>query len=150
MDGTVETQIIDVDASDIQGLSFLSLVAAEDTLRAGKFLEDMATPERIVLENIKFLANPISDTNSAVGRVGNMTQMERPVRRTVMVELVGAGSDDGAIVLFQLNQPQPFESRAMPSSDGYMSLKNIISSDPETSDVSSAWRTESIGYRLFH
>ncbi|KAJ2809363.1 hypothetical protein H4R20_000173 [Coemansia guatemalensis] len=138
------SRIIDIDASDVQGLPFLSLVATEDIVRAASFLEKLATPERIVLENINFLANPLSDVDNAARQSNNVSQATESVGRTVTVEVLGAGSDDGAIIIFQLNQSQSSYSRNVPDSDGYMSLEDIISSDPDTSDVPDAWRSASI------
>ncbi|KAJ1856938.1 hypothetical protein GGH12_003390 [Coemansia sp. RSA 1822] len=130
------TRILDVDICDIQGMSFLALIAAQDTIKAAGFLEKMSSPERIVLDRLRFLANPI-DTD-AEGAEGDEPSGQ------VTVEVLGAGSDEGAIILCQLDNACSHRSRNINDDDevdGYMSLEDIISSDPESSDVSDMWKT---------
>ncbi|KAJ2288908.1 hypothetical protein IW139_005299, partial [Coemansia sp. RSA 353] len=127
------TRILDGDVSDIQGMSFLSLIATQDTIKAARFLEKMTSPERIVLDRLKFSANPV-DTDAN----GDVQSSE------VTVEVLGAGSDEGAIILCQLDNASSHRSRDINDDDelsGYMSLEDIITSDPESSDVSDMWKT---------
>ncbi|KAJ2499900.1 hypothetical protein GGH96_003158 [Coemansia sp. RSA 1972] len=127
------TRILDAEISDIQGLSFLSLIAAHDTIKAARFLEKMTSPERIVLDRLKFLANPVDTDAEDVDHLSVVT-----------VEVLGAGSDEGAIILCQLDNASTHRSRDIDDDDelnGYMSLEDIITSDPESSDVSDMWKT---------
>ncbi|KAJ1760493.1 hypothetical protein LPJ77_006138, partial [Coemansia sp. RSA 2523] len=127
------THILDADVSDIQGMSFLSLVATQDTIKAARFLEKMTSPERIVLDRLKFSANPVDTDADGDGQSSEVT-----------VEVLGAGSDEGAIILCQLDNASSHRSRDINDDDelsGYMSLEDIITSDPESSDVSDMWKT---------
>ncbi|KAJ2783771.1 hypothetical protein H4R18_001523 [Coemansia javaensis] len=131
--------ILDVDPCDLQGLPFLSLVAAADTVAAARFLEKMAAPERIVLDQLRFRVDPSAATDNDDNDNDNNDSGSdgRPRgERTAMLEVLGAGSDDGAIILCQLHQPR---GAARDNSDGYMSMAELISSDPETSDCAEAW-----------
>ncbi|KAJ1644858.1 hypothetical protein LPJ64_003517 [Coemansia asiatica] len=113
--------IVNLDASDVQGLSFLALVAAEDTVKAARFLERVAGSQTVVVEKLLLVNGGQADNN-----------------RPVCVEVVAAGSDDGAILLCR-----PDRMRGLGQNDddsGYTSLEDIISSDPETSGLSDAWR----------
>ncbi|KAJ2358758.1 hypothetical protein IWW50_000394 [Coemansia erecta] len=125
------SRILDVDVSDLQGLPFLSLVAAQDALAAARFLEKMSAPEEIVLEKLRFMADPVDS-----GADGLQS-------RLVTVEVLGTGSDEGAIILCQLDDRHSVRSRYVEDDelDGYMSLEEIITSDPETSDISDVWKT---------
>ncbi|KAJ2499901.1 hypothetical protein GGH96_003159 [Coemansia sp. RSA 1972] len=93
----------------------------------------MSSPERLVLEHLKFLANPVY-TNAENGEQSS----------EVTVEVLGAGSDEGAIILCQLDYASSHRSRNINDDvemDGYMSLEDIITSDPESSDMSDMWKT---------
>ncbi|KAJ1959296.1 hypothetical protein GGI12_004408 [Dipsacomyces acuminosporus] len=109
-------RILDVDSCDLQGMPFLSLVALEDTTRAANFLDKASNSNALALENLRLLVNPLEN-----GQLG--------YPKTVSVEFMAMGSDDGAIMLCQLKQPVCDDGN-----EGYMSLEDIISSDPETSD----------------
>ncbi|KAJ2491064.1 hypothetical protein IWW37_002621 [Coemansia sp. RSA 2050] len=120
-------RIINADASDIQGLPFLLLVAPEDVAKAGRFLENIKTASTIIIEHLLLLANPLEEPTSG----------ERTGPRTIAVEIMAAGADSGAIMLCQLARlPIPGIGE---QSDGYMSLEDIISSDPDSSDIGDLW-----------
>ncbi|KAJ2713039.1 hypothetical protein H4R19_002451 [Coemansia spiralis] len=120
-------RILDVDPCDLQGVAFLALVAAEDAVAAARFLEKMSSPDRLVLDQLRFLHCPVADDRL------------HP-RRTVLIEVLGAGSDDGAIILCQLSQSDPEVLRTSDDEyDGYLSLEEMISSDPDSSDIGDAW-----------
>lgn len=105
-------RIAGVEASDIQDTSFLELVAARDVSRAAKFLGEVERSADIVLEHLT-LRHADGDE--------------------VAVEVLAAGSDDGAILLCQ----QLTNIRNSTMDGGCLSLEEMISSDPETSDACS-------------
>ncbi|KAJ1954450.1 hypothetical protein GGI12_005787 [Dipsacomyces acuminosporus] len=116
-------RILDVDSCDLQGEPFLSLVAMEDKGKAAAFLEKTLNDNDLVLERLHLSLNPWEDG-----------QLADP--RCVSVEFMAMGSDDGAIMLCQLEQPW-ISGRS--ENVGYISLEDIISSDPETSDFPDLW-----------
>ncbi|KAJ1960706.1 hypothetical protein GGI12_003659 [Dipsacomyces acuminosporus] len=108
-------RIINVDSCDLQGMPFLSLVATRDTIKAGNFLDRALNTGILALERLHLLVDPLEDS-----------QLKNA--ECVSVEFMAMGSDDGVIMLCQLQQ-------TMHEDDVYMSLEDIISSDPETSDL---------------
>ncbi|KAJ2018626.1 hypothetical protein GGI14_002148 [Coemansia sp. S680] len=121
-------RIINIDACDVQGIPFLQLVAPEDVAKAGRFLDNITTASTVLIEHLLLLADPL----------GEATDDEQSGPKTVAVEIMAAGADVGAVMLFQLAR-QPLSSGIGELSDGYMSLEDIISSDPETSDMADVW-----------
>ncbi|KAJ2632270.1 hypothetical protein H4R22_001381 [Coemansia sp. RSA 1290] len=131
------SRIINADASDLQGLSFLSLIAAQDTVAAASFLEKMALSDRIVFDSLKFIVDPVDNGPvEAQNRTGLSSD-----RAVVTVEVLGAGSDDGAIILCQLDRPRTSRINVNGETDGYLSLEDIVSSDPSTSDAPDIWKS---------
>ncbi|KAJ1961440.1 hypothetical protein GGI12_003249 [Dipsacomyces acuminosporus] len=119
------SRILHVDSCDLQGIPFLSLVAIEDSQKAYEFLEKALNSGELVLENLRLLANPLEEAHL-------------PNPRSVSVEFMAKGSDDGAIMLCQLARPGVVEQGS--SNRGrYISLEDIISSNPETSDFPGEW-----------
>ncbi|KAJ2595050.1 hypothetical protein GGF39_003975 [Coemansia sp. RSA 1721] len=111
--------IVNLDSSDVQGLSFLQLVKTGDAVKAARFLERVAESQTVVVEKLQLVSRGWADG------------------RQVCVEVIAAGSDDGAIILCR---PDRLATRALPVDEsGYASLEDIISSDPETSGLSDAW-----------
>ncbi|KAJ2377504.1 hypothetical protein GGI05_006861, partial [Coemansia sp. RSA 2603] len=106
-------KMIGVDTSDIQGSSFLSLVAPEDMVRASAFLERVASNMDVIVERLRM-------------RVEQHDAKE--------AEVMAAGSDEGTILLCQMEK-----CGNVVDSSGCLSLEELISSDPETSDVASDW-----------
>ncbi|KAJ2848342.1 hypothetical protein IWW36_003352 [Coemansia brasiliensis] len=131
------SRIINADASDIQGLPFLSLVAAQDTVAAAGFLERMATPDRIVFDSLRFIVDPV---DNALVEAQSRTELSSD-GAVVTVEVLGAGSDDGAIILCQLDKPRTSRINVDGEADGYLSLEDIVSSDPNTSDAPELWKS---------
>ncbi|KAJ1954365.1 hypothetical protein GGI12_005804, partial [Dipsacomyces acuminosporus] len=116
-------RILDVDSSDLHGLPFLSLVDAESSEKAAEFLQKALHSSELVLEQLGLLVSPLEESHLASPR-------------SVAVEFMAMGSDDGIIMLCQLSRPKLGGNDA----DGrYMPLEDIISSDPETSDFPDAW-----------
>ncbi|KAJ1965916.1 hypothetical protein GGI12_000437 [Dipsacomyces acuminosporus] len=118
-------RILDVDSCDLQNVSFLSLVTMEDRQKAYEFVEKSRSSNELVLERLDLLSNPIDDA-----------ELRHP--RSISVEFMGIGSDDGVIMLCQLTKSRI--SNRVASNSGYLSLEDIISSDPETSDFPDEWR----------
>ncbi|KAJ1964925.1 hypothetical protein GGI12_001122 [Dipsacomyces acuminosporus] len=120
-------RILNVDSCDLQNLPFLSLVALQDITRAAAFLDKTLHGNALVLERLRLLENPLEDS-----------QLGNP--KCVAVEFMAMGSDDGAIMLCQLDKSTKTKNRSnfnranSNSGDGYLSLEDIISSDAETSD----------------
>ncbi|KAJ1951223.1 hypothetical protein FBU59_000295 [Linderina macrospora] len=123
-------QIIDVDATDLQGIPFLSLVAADDIAKAGKFLQDVASNTDISFTTLKLFRNPF----------GAPVEEQSPAY--VTVELMGAGSESGAILLCQPAVGLQLRRMDCDQGDdaGYMTLEELVSSEAETSGYDSAWR----------
>ncbi|KAJ1812617.1 hypothetical protein LPJ56_003804 [Coemansia sp. RSA 2599] len=119
-------RIVGMDASDLQGVEILSLVAPEDVVRTAEFLERAAGSEGVELSTLRFAVH---------GHPG----------RFVTVETLGAGSDDGAVLLCQPDraslQQMHRDGWGGDEADGYLSLEEIVSSDPETSDFSDIWQS---------
>ncbi|KAJ1723653.1 hypothetical protein LPJ53_002036 [Coemansia erecta] len=111
--------IAGTESSDVQGVAFLSLVATEDVARAAGFLERVAGERSVVIERLRFSRVCAGEQESHV-----------------LVEVMAAGSDDGAILLCR---PISGLGAGRRSGDGYMSLEEIISSDAETSDIADMW-----------
>ncbi|KAJ1964435.1 hypothetical protein GGI12_001419 [Dipsacomyces acuminosporus] len=116
-------RILDVDSSDLQGVSFLSMVDVEDSTKAAAFLEKVLQSNELVLERLQFLANPLEGI-----------LLGEP--KSVTIEFMGMGSDEGAILLCQLEQSSVFQ---LDDCSRYLPFEEIISSDPETSDMPEEW-----------
>ncbi|KAJ2336032.1 hypothetical protein GGI00_001056 [Coemansia sp. RSA 2681] len=119
-------RIVSIDTCDVQGMPFLLLVASEDVARAGRFLDNVKDAATVVVGQFQLLANPLD------------AQAEGRQARTVAVEIMAAGADSGAVMLCQLRGGLAEEAL----SDGYMSLEEIISSDPDSSDVGEMWNIQ--------
>ncbi|KAJ2900011.1 hypothetical protein GGI21_003735 [Coemansia aciculifera] len=119
-------RIVGIDASDVQGMPFLLLVAPQDVARAGAFLDTVKTAGTVVVDHFMLLANP-HDAQA----------------RPVAVEIMAAGADSGAVMLCQLAKRNgPSTAAAAVDNDvldGYMSLEEIISSDADTTDIGDVW-----------
>ncbi|KAJ2450328.1 hypothetical protein GGF42_004519 [Coemansia sp. RSA 2424] len=117
-------RIVSIDTCDVQGMPFLLLVAPEDIARAGQFLDNVKAAATVVVDQFQLLVNPLDE------------QAEGRQARTVAVEIMAAGADSGAVMLCQLRGGLDEEALL---SDGYMSLEEMISSDPDSSDVGEQW-----------
>ncbi|ORX73107.1 hypothetical protein DL89DRAFT_255246 [Linderina pennispora] len=110
-------QIIDVDATDLQGTPFLSLVAVDDISKAGEFLQGL-------------LRHPFG------------APAEGQLPACITVEMMGAGSETGAILLCQPAVGLHLQRMncGLDEDAGYMTLEELVSSEAETSECDSAWR----------
>ncbi|KAJ1877883.1 hypothetical protein H4R99_001249 [Coemansia sp. RSA 1722] len=119
-------RIVGVDASDLQGVDLLTLVVPDDVVKTAEFLDRAAVSEGVELDTFRFAMCDSPD-------------------RHVAVEVIGAGSDDGAVLLCQPDraslQQMRMAGQGSAETDGYMSLEEIVSSDPETSDFSDIWQS---------
>ncbi|KAJ1951728.1 hypothetical protein GGI12_006414, partial [Dipsacomyces acuminosporus] len=97
--------------------------ATDDILKAATFLENVLNSDELVLSRLLLRVNPVSSC-----------RLERS--RSVSVEFMAMGSDDGAVMLCQLERPRTIDNN---SSNKCMSLEEIVSSDPDTSDFQECW-----------
>ncbi|KAJ1898975.1 hypothetical protein LPJ66_002419 [Kickxella alabastrina] len=130
---------LNMDSSDIQGRAFLELVDPEDVVRAARFLDCVGRSISVESENLRFVD----------GDAGG----------SVLVEVLAAGSHDGAILLCQTDAAMCGRHAAAAAAaaaasgtaaaainevgaefEDSVSLGDIISSEPETSDVSDRWQ----------
>ncbi|KAJ1961161.1 hypothetical protein GGI12_003402 [Dipsacomyces acuminosporus] len=117
------SRIIEADSCDLQDLPFLSLIATRDIVKAATFLEKVFLGGEFVLERLHLKASPLEEWG--LRGLGS-----------VPVEFMGMGSDDGAILLCQLEVPKRARARC---SGRPMSLEDIVTSDPDTSDFPERW-----------
>ncbi|KAJ2888078.1 hypothetical protein FB639_000884 [Coemansia asiatica] len=110
------SRIVGVETDEVQGLGFLTLVAPRDVTRASEFLEKVFVSMDVLVEQLAFVVG----------------------EREIVVEVMAAGSSEGAMLLCQMKAPD----RTCDDEEGYLSLEDIISSDPETSDCADdMWRS---------
>ncbi|KAJ2549411.1 hypothetical protein EV175_004460, partial [Coemansia sp. RSA 1933] len=132
-------RLIDADTSDLMRFPFLKLVAPEDLLRVSKFFDKLSETMDVLFETFSLLQRPhIIDGDIVVSDAQNTR---------VVVECLGANVRDGMAVLLR-----KLRSEAPPTMDdmgnylrpkvhdadqeaGYMTLSEMISDDPETSDA---------------
>ncbi|KAJ2773713.1 hypothetical protein IWQ57_001172 [Coemansia nantahalensis] len=137
------SRLIDADTSDLHQVPFMKLVAPEDLLHVGRFFDRLAETTDVLFETFSLLSRPpVVEGDVAVDDNENTR---------VVVECVGAGSRDGAALLLAKLRTMPppkrdsmgnyIHSRVHEVSDeaGYISLSELISSDPDSSDVPAAW-----------
>lgn len=116
--------IVDLEPDELAGTPFLKLVAAEGLSKAARFLEDMAQSEGVVFATLPFV------------------NQSSPGGCRVKCELVGAHSDDGAVLLCRMvstsgNSNSNSNSSTGTASDTFSLLSDLLSSDLETSDCPS-------------
>ncbi|KAJ2161539.1 hypothetical protein GGF46_001394 [Coemansia sp. RSA 552] len=133
------SRIIDADNTDLMGYPFMKLVAPEDVLHVGKFFDRLSTSTDVLFEKFSMLQRPQVIEGDVV------TEEEQNPR--VMVECLGANVQDGvALLMRKLRTVAPpkrdtmgnyihSKIHAVDDEGGYISLAEMISSDPETSDA---------------
>ncbi|KAJ2161525.1 hypothetical protein GGF46_001380 [Coemansia sp. RSA 552] len=135
----------DVEAHELIGHPFFSLVVPEDITKAAMFMDSLFSATQPQLCVLRLLRHPTLEEVPAAGRPAT-SQAEAPIE----VEVFGASSERKVILLCQRIRKQQQASRtpaAIPrtgfadSNDdlGYMSLGEIISSDPDSSDINEQW-----------
>ncbi|KAJ2794750.1 hypothetical protein H4S07_006666, partial [Coemansia furcata] len=141
------SRLIDADTSDLLRFPFLKLVAPEDVLRATRFFERLGDSQDVLFETFSLLQRPhVIDGDVAVADEANTR---------VVVECLGASVQDGvALLLRRLRTTPPpgrdtlgnyvlnrrsHEAHEHDCDAGYLSLNEMISSDPGTSDAPPGW-----------
>ncbi|KAJ2611609.1 hypothetical protein H4S08_003076 [Coemansia sp. RSA 1365] len=133
------SRLIDADNTDLMGFPFLKLVAPEDVLHVGKFFERLSTSTDVLFETFSILQRP--DVIEGDIRVEDENNLR------VVVECLGANVTDGVALLMRKLRTTPAPMRdnlgnymrtkvhEIDEDGGYMSLSEIISSDPDSSDA---------------
>ncbi|KAJ2724354.1 hypothetical protein GGI07_002033 [Coemansia sp. Benny D115] len=126
------SNLLEIDGDELIGSSFLRLVAPESLTAAAQFLADVVEGEDVVFTTLYLLYNPLDTTQGVESR------------KRVEVEFVGAKSEDGTVLLCRKvrvwNTPRTESLMATDQgnhadlNDGYISLADLLSSDPDTSD----------------
>ncbi|KAJ2866475.1 hypothetical protein GGH94_001516 [Coemansia aciculifera] len=123
------------DGYEIIGMPFFSLVAPADITKAAVYMDNLRTITRPQLCSLRLLRYPTG--SSAVDDSESLVE----------VELFGAVSDNKTVLLCQKlrRRTKPSSGRraqALEEEDTelpYMSLEEIISSDPESTDIGDLW-----------
>ncbi|KAJ2257831.1 hypothetical protein GGH98_000547 [Coemansia sp. RSA 454] len=136
-------RIIDADNTDLISFPFLKLVAPEDVLHVTTYLEDLSGSTDVKFKRFALLSRPrIIEGDIEVQDEDNMR---------VLVEGLGAASSKDGIVLFlrklrtlpppkRHNMHEYTHSRiGTTSDDDHLSLLDILSTDPETTDAAPGW-----------
>ncbi|KAJ2161543.1 hypothetical protein GGF46_001398 [Coemansia sp. RSA 552] len=134
------SRLIDADTSDLSNYPFLKLVAPEDVVHVGRFLDRLADAMDLLFETFALLQQPDVIEGDVL-----VTNENNP---RVVVECLGAATQDGVVLLLRKLRVMPAPKRdtmgkyirpkytALNEEDaGYMTLSELISSDPETSDA---------------
>ncbi|KAJ2445731.1 hypothetical protein GGF42_005897 [Coemansia sp. RSA 2424] len=132
------SRLVEVDGDDLINTPLLRLVAPESLARTAQFLEDL----------------PLTDGRGQL--FADPSRLQGGGSR-VEVEMAGAHSDDGAVLLCrrvrvcsQGDVAMALEANTkrrdkVPESDGgYLSLSDLLSSDLETSDCLSTWSNNTL------
>ncbi|KAJ2304794.1 hypothetical protein IWW55_002256 [Coemansia sp. RSA 2706] len=139
-------RVLDVDYSDLVGYPFLKLVAPEDVLHVTKFLVRLAATTDVLFERFALLSRP----RVIAGDVA-IADEDHP---RVLVECLGAAtSNDGVVLLLRrlrtMPAPRPetvgdyvharIDADDDDDEDSRISLLDILTTDPETSDAGDGW-----------
>ncbi|KAJ2077058.1 hypothetical protein H4R24_005350 [Coemansia sp. RSA 988] len=137
-----------VDAHELVEIPFLSLVVYQDVTKAALFLDNLISATHPQLCTLRLIAHPIlfEDNNAS----GISTATQAISGNSIDVEIFGASSDDKIMLLCQgAYRRKPTASNFSRSILGpcnlaedelpCMSLEEIISSDPESSDPGGQW-----------
>ncbi|KAJ2150427.1 hypothetical protein J3F82_003991, partial [Coemansia sp. RSA 637] len=136
-------RIIDADNTDLIDTPFLKLVAPEDIIHVTKYLESLSGSTDVKFERFVLLSRPrIIEGDIEVRDEDNMR---------VLVEGLGAASSKDGVVLFlrKLRTLPPPKRHNMheyihtridnAGDDDHLSLLDILSTDPETTDAAPGW-----------
>ncbi|KAJ1735441.1 hypothetical protein LPJ72_001869 [Coemansia sp. Benny D160-2] len=143
----------DTDGHEIMDKPFLSLVAPQDITKAAVYLDNLHKVTRPQLCGLRLLRDPTGASSAPQTSNGGNDDDEY-----IRVELFGASSDDKLLLLCQKRReksdaPFPLVPGKMPvgeisklppkdsgdSASQYMTLEQIISSNPDTTDVDGHW-----------
>ncbi|KAJ2783783.1 hypothetical protein H4R18_001535 [Coemansia javaensis] len=133
------SRLIDADTSDVMREPFLKLVAPEDLLHVADFFDRLGCSTDVMFETFSLLERPhLID--------GDIVVPDRDNRR-IVVECLAASSKDGIVLLARKTRSVSAPSRdrhgnyirtrihELDEDGGYISLAELISSDPDTSDA---------------
>ncbi|KAJ2797001.1 hypothetical protein H4R20_005346 [Coemansia guatemalensis] len=134
------SHLIDADISDVMQYPFLKLVAPEDVTHVSKFFERLSASTDVLFENFALIKHPHIIEGDIFVR-----DEENP---RVVVECLGAAVDDGVAILLRRLREVPAPKRdnlgnyihksIYPNNNGddsAPSLFDMVSSDPETTDI---------------
>ncbi|KAJ1672311.1 hypothetical protein GGH95_005933 [Coemansia sp. RSA 1836] len=124
------------DGYEIIGMPFFSLVAPADITKAAVYMDNLRNIAKPQLCSLQLLCSPASTGGGSGG-----DEEVRVDRGLVKVELFGAVSDNKTVLLCQKMRRGGGSSGREEYDDElpYMSLEEIISSDPDSSDVGDQW-----------
>ncbi|KAJ2808348.1 hypothetical protein H4R21_000094 [Coemansia helicoidea] len=137
------SHLVDADSSDVMRTPFLKLVAPEDLLHVSKYFDRLADSTDVLFETFALLSRPPV--------VEGDVEVADHENHRVIVECLGASSQDGLAVLVRKLRTVPAPKRdtmgnyihsrvhRVDDEGGYVSLAELISSDPDTSDAPEAW-----------
>ncbi|KAJ2759372.1 hypothetical protein IWQ57_006571, partial [Coemansia nantahalensis] len=137
------SHLVDADTSDLHQAPFLKLVAPEDLLHVSKYFGRLADSTDVLFETFSLLSRPPV--------VEGDVEVADHENHRVVVECLGASSSDGLAVLVRKLRTVPAPRRdsmgnyihsrihKVDEECGYVSLAELISSDPDTSDAPEAW-----------
>ncbi|KAJ2312510.1 hypothetical protein IWW52_004833 [Coemansia sp. RSA 2704] len=136
------SKLIEADNSDLHNYSFLKLVAPEDLLNVSKYFERMSASNEVMFGEFALLQRPhIIEGDIFV------SDQENP---RVVVEAVGAAVNDGVAILMRKVRTQAAPKRDKlgnyirpeidtESEKDEISLFDLLSTEPETSDAPESW-----------
>ncbi|KAJ1845563.1 hypothetical protein LPJ70_002449, partial [Coemansia sp. RSA 2708] len=137
------SHLIEADTSDVMNYPFLKLVAPESVAYVSNLFDRLLDSNGVLFDTFALLKHPhIIDGDIFVGDVENPR---------IVVECLGAVSDDGVVLLLRHMRTAPAPKRDtlerhiqrapldINMEDGYQTLADLISSDGETSDVAAEW-----------
>ncbi|KAJ2552642.1 hypothetical protein EV175_003240 [Coemansia sp. RSA 1933] len=132
-------RLIDADTADLMRSPFLMLVAPEDLLKVSTFFDKLSDNPDVLFETFSLLERPPVIE-------GDIVVPDRQNKR-VVVECLGANVQDGMAMLLRrirVEAPPTMDDmgnylrpkmREDEQYSGYMTLSEMISDDPETSDA---------------
>ncbi|KAJ1832891.1 hypothetical protein IWW55_006671 [Coemansia sp. RSA 2706] len=134
----------DVDAHELVNVPFFSLVAPADIAKAALYLDNIFAIPRPQLCSLRLVRHPALADNGAA------SPAESDAEEPIEIEVFGASSGNKAMLLCQRirRNRKPVDFAAANRRAGfndsdddlpYMSLEEIISSDPDSSDLNEQW-----------
>ncbi|KAJ2701699.1 hypothetical protein H4R19_005400, partial [Coemansia spiralis] len=137
------SRLVDADTSDLMHAPFMQLVAPEDLLHVAKYFDSLAASTEVLFETFSLLSRPpVVEGDIEVADEDN---------HRVVVECLGGSSQDGLAILVRKLRTAPAPKRdtagnyihsrlhMVEDRSGFIPLSELISSDPDTSDVPEAW-----------
>ncbi|KAJ1957611.1 hypothetical protein GGI12_004975, partial [Dipsacomyces acuminosporus] len=119
--------VLNASSTDLQYHQFLKLVITQDIVKASLFLDSLLHSNVIVIERLRVFENPFERRNTP----GNP--------RIVTLEFLGMRSEDGFLLLCQLERPRN-TTLTIRRRSSHLSLRDIVSSEPSSSHFPSNWK----------